>query len=82
VFDPDGSTHCPAFDVPVVDTTGAGDCFVAGFLAALLGGASYQQAGLLANAVAALTVQRVGGVSGAPSLSEVEAWIRTAPRRP
>ena len=36
---PSAEFHCPAFPVEVKDTTGAGDTFVAGFLAARLEGA-------------------------------------------
>lgn len=68
----------PAFEVEVVDTTGAGDCFVGGFLAARLRGATYEQAGRLANAVGALSVQRVGGSGGIPGYDEIQGWMRTA----
>jgi len=69
---------CPAFDVEVKDTTGAGDCFVAGFLAAVLQEAPLGEAGRFANAVAALSVQRVGGVSGVPPYAAIETWMRSA----
>ena len=69
---------CPAFDVPVKDTTGAGDCFAAGFLAATLDGANLTAAGRFANAVAALSVQKIGAVSGVLSKPETEAWIKSA----
>ena len=69
---------CPAFDVEAKDTTGAGDCFVAGFLAALLRGTSLAEAGAFANAVAAFSVQTLGGVAGVRSYGEIQAWMRTA----
>jgi sugar/nucleoside kinase (ribokinase family) len=56
--------RAPAFDVPVADTTGAGDAFAAGFLAALHFGDSPREAARFANAVAALGVQALGGVAG------------------
>ena len=46
---------------PVRDTTGAGDCFVAGLVAGLARGASLTDAGRLACAVSAATVCTVGG---------------------
>ena len=46
---PEGMTHVPAFAVQPVDTTGAGDCFVGGFLAALQRGFSYKEAARFAN---------------------------------
>ena len=73
--------RCPAFDVIVQDTTGAGDCFVAGFLAAYLDNASLQDAGQFANAVGALTVQKIGAVNGVVSKKEAEEWMRTAKLR-
>jgi sugar/nucleoside kinase (ribokinase family) len=69
---------CPAFEVDAKDTTGAGDCFVAGFLSALLSGADLADAGHFANAVAALSVQKIGAVTGVPPRAEVEAWMRSA----
>ncbi|MBV8553583.1 MAG: carbohydrate kinase family protein [Acidobacteriaceae bacterium] len=72
---------CPAFDVPAKDTTGAGDCFAAGFLAAWMDGASLAEAGQFANAVAALSVQNIGAVTGVLSRPETHAWMRTTPVR-
>ncbi len=62
----------------VKDTTGAGDCFVAGFLAARQRGASLADAGHFANAVAAFSVQRMGAVEGVLPLAETESWMRSA----
>jgi sugar/nucleoside kinase (ribokinase family) len=71
----EGQTLIPTFDVPVTDTTGAGDCFVAGFLAAWLRGSSLDEAGRFANAVGALAVRRVGASAGVLSYEETLAWI-------
>jgi sugar/nucleoside kinase (ribokinase family) len=78
IYTHDCETICPAFDVEVNDTTGAGDCFVAGFLAASLSGASPEEAGKFANAVGALSVRSIGAVSGLKSASETRAWMQTA----
>ncbi|HZQ51052.1 MAG TPA: carbohydrate kinase family protein [Bryobacteraceae bacterium] len=76
IYTQDQEVFSPAFDVEAKDSTGAGDCFVAGFLAAYLDGASLAEAGEFANAVAALSVQQVGAVTGVLFRSETEAWIR------
>ena len=78
VFRPEGTLECPAFDVPVVDTTGAGDCFAGAFLAALLRGCSYAEASKFANATGALVIQQLGAVEGVRSLAETEEWTRSA----
>ncbi|MGH9582726.1 MAG: PfkB family carbohydrate kinase, partial [Bryobacteraceae bacterium] len=65
-------------EVEIHDTTGAGDCFAAGFIAALLEGAALAEAGRFANAVAALSVRQLGAVSGVISYAETEAWMNTA----
>lgn len=52
-------TH-PGFAVDVVDTTGAGDAFAAGFVAAVLDGADYRRALAVGNAAGALATTVVG----------------------
>jgi sugar/nucleoside kinase (ribokinase family) len=81
IYSEDREIVCPAFEVEVIDTTGAGDCFVAGFLAAISRGASLKDAGDFANAVGARSVKHVGAVTGVRSTSETEAWMRSARRR-
>lgn len=72
---------CPAFNIKAVDTTGAGDCFVAGFLTASLDGASLAESGRFANAVAALSVQKIGAVTGVLSKTETERWMNQTSMR-
>lgn len=73
--------HCPAFAVPkVVDTTGAGDCWSAGFLAGLSRGETLAEAVDLGNATAAFNVQAVGASTGIPSLPEILRFRSTSRR--
>lgn len=72
---------CPAFVVTANDTTGAGDCFVAGFLAARQRGWDFQHAGQFANAAAALSVQKLGAVTGMLRFEQVEEWMHTRSTR-
>jgi sugar/nucleoside kinase (ribokinase family) len=72
----------PAFDVPVKDTTGAGDCFVAGFLASWLRGTPLEEAGRFANAVGALSVQCVGASAGVRTFEWTQDWLRSAKHWP
>ncbi len=78
VFDGADALDIHAFKVDVIDTTGAGDCFVAGFLAGLHLGYPLAEAAMLANAAGALSTQKLGGVSGVRSLKETLEWIRHA----
>ena len=55
----------------VIDTTGAGDCFAAGFLYALSEGWSLAECGRFACATASLSVEHVGAVAGVNSLAAV-----------
>lgn len=69
-------TLVPAFKVPqVVDTTGAGDCWAAGFLAGLEQGRPLVQAARLGNAVAALSVQAAGATTGIHSMDQVNSLL-------
>jgi sugar/nucleoside kinase (ribokinase family) len=73
----DGQTRLvPGFPVRVKDTTGAGDCFCGGFLAALHRGLPYRECARFANAVGALKVQELGAVGGLRSYEETVAWMR------
>ncbi len=77
---PHETFHTPAFDVPVVDTTGAGDVFHGAYLVALLKGWDLHRAADLATAVAALKCTRLGGRSGIPSLEQALGFLQE--RRP
>jgi sugar/nucleoside kinase (ribokinase family) len=63
--------------VPLVDTTGAGDAFDAGFLAGWLGGRDIAEALRLAVACGALSLRAVGGTEGQATLAEGEALAAT-----
>ncbi len=68
-------TNYYAYDVPVIDTTGAGDCFAAGFIYGYLNNWGIQQTAQFASAVAAIKTMKFGGHDGAPSLEEVDQFI-------
>jgi len=70
--------HVPAFKVPTVDTTGAGDSFDAGFLNAWLRGAPLAECLRLGSACGALSTLGLGGTARQPTLAEAEALIRGA----
>lgn len=78
VFGPGVEAYIPGYDVPVIDTTGAGDCFAGAFLASLQRGLSCPQAAAIANAVGALNVQSLGATSGLVPWADVLAWIPSA----
>jgi len=68
----------PAFRVPVVDSTGAGDVFRAGFLAAWLHGGDateVEDALRWANATAALKCRGLGARTTTPTLTELRAFL-------
>lgn len=70
----------PGFDVPAVDTTGAGDAFRGGFIAGWLAGgvqASLEEVLVYANAVAALKCRALGAQAGIPGRDEARALART-----
>jgi ribokinase len=75
---PDGVVALPAFKAKVVDTTGAGDCFVGALAARLLSGASIIDAARYANAAAACSVERLGATPSMPTPKEVAARLARA----
>ena len=66
----------PAFKVNAIDTTGAGDAFNGGLLTALAEGKNLHDAACFANAVAAISVQRIGTTPSMPTREEVDAFLR------
>ncbi|MFK4997102.1 ribokinase [Bacillus sp. N9] len=67
--------NIPAYKIDVVDTTGAGDSFNAGFAVALSKGFTREAACKYGNAVAALSTTKLGAQTGMPSAEEVEAFM-------
>ncbi len=72
-------SHHTGFAARVVDTTGAGDAFNAGFLYGFLKGWREAEALELANACGALAVTSVGGTGGFGSLQDVRRFLAGRP---
>lgn len=64
-------TRVPALPCKVVDTTGAGDCWDAGFMAALAQGEDPVAAARIGCACAAFGIEAVGGATGVPTYEAV-----------
>lgn len=60
----------PALPTEVVDSTGAGDAFDAGFLAGFLGGESLRRCMEIGNACGSLSTRGIGGTSTQPTMVE------------
>jgi len=82
----DGALRVPTFEVAAVDTTGAGDGFVAGLLAGLMHELDrlddkdfLYRAGRFANAVGALTTIERGAIPALPTRDQVEALVAQSP---
>lgn len=68
--------HTPAFQVDVVDTTGAGDVFHGAYIVGLLHGWNPQQIARFSTAVSAIKCTKLGGRSGIPRFEEVMTFLR------
>jgi sugar/nucleoside kinase (ribokinase family) len=73
VIDADGVEEVPAFSVEVVDTTGCGDAFSAGFLRGVALGRSRRDAAVLGCAAAGLVAQGLGSDYGDFDLAVADA---------
>ena len=70
----EGSQRVPAFAIDVVDTTGCGDAFSAGFVHGVNSGRTPRDAAVLGNAVAALVAQGLGSDHGEFDLAAADAF--------
>ena len=78
VVTPLEATALPGFKSKVVDTTGAGDCFVGALGARLSLGADLMDAARYANAAASCSVERLGAAPSMPLPREVAARLARA----
>ena len=67
----------PAMDVPVVDTTGAGDVFHGAFDAAYLNGMDVVSAAKYATGVSSIKCTEMGGRAGIPDKETLEKFLKT-----
>jgi sugar/nucleoside kinase (ribokinase family) len=76
IVDGESAEGVPAFEIDVVDTTGCGDAFSAGFLRGLSLDRSRSESALLGNAAAALVAQGLGSDHGEFDLAAADAFTR------
>lgn len=68
--------HTPAFEVEVVDTTGAGDVFHGAYLVGMIRGWDIRTILQFSTAVSAMKCTRLGGRQGIPSFGQVEIFLK------
>ena len=73
----EGLKRIPAFRVDVLDTTGCGDAYCAGFIAALSKGRDVEESSRFATAVSALVATGLGSDAGVSSYEETEKAMRS-----
>ncbi|NNN33900.1 carbohydrate kinase family protein [Streptomyces sp. S3(2020)] len=74
----EGTETVPAFEIDVVDTTGCGDAFSAGFLRGVSLGRTPREAAVLGSAAAALVAQGLGSDHGDFDLAEADEFSMTS----
>lgn len=75
VFTAHGATEAPGFAIDPLDTVGAGDAFVAGYLSAHLEGLDITEALVRANACGAMACLVPGDWEAAPTRRELERFL-------
>ena len=72
----DEQFHTPAFQVDVVDTTGAGDVFHGAYIVALKQGWSSRDCARFSTAVSAIKCTQLGGRAGIPTFKQTIEFLR------
>ncbi len=72
----------PALEVPVVDSTGCGDAYCAGFITGLSLGYDLQHAAELGTAAGGLVIQGLGSDAGIVDLQQTLEFMKSAKRKP
>jgi sugar/nucleoside kinase (ribokinase family) len=75
VFTSEQQVTVGSYKVDVVDATGAGDAFAAGFISSFLDGGSWVESASYGNAAAAIKCTKTGAQAGLPRRREVEDFI-------
>ena len=75
----DGFYHVESNDIPVIDSTGAGDAFLAGFLSSMLDGLSVTEAARIGQVVAGIKLGIVGPLKGLPNRKDLHRRARAIP---
>jgi sugar/nucleoside kinase (ribokinase family) len=77
----ESAEHVPAFQIEVVDTTGCGDAFSAGFMRGLSLGRSPADSARLGSACASLVAQGLGSDAGEFDLEAADRFAQETPTR-
>ena len=72
------AVHVPAFKVNVIDTSGAGDSWIAGFLAGITLGWHLEQSGRLGSAMGAMCATAIGTTAGLRGMNETIEFMNKA----
>jgi sugar/nucleoside kinase (ribokinase family) len=73
-------TPIPAFQIDVVDTTGCGDAYCAGFIAGLANGRNVEKSCRFASATAALVATGLGSDAGVTDFASVQNAMENLPQ--
>jgi sugar/nucleoside kinase (ribokinase family) len=72
----------PAFKVPIVDSTGCGDAYCAGFITGLSMGWDLEKSACLGTAAGALVIQGLGSDAGIVDLESTISFMNSAEKLP
>lgn len=74
ISDKNSVWHISPLKVKAIETTGAGDSYIGGFVYKILSGNSFKESCEFASLVSAITVTKIGGQDSMPFLKEIESF--------